>query len=516
MHWLSETCVLLRCSDLIDSNYTSYRSAAGQFSVPRPYQASGLLPEAGTDVEPPVTPEEIPFGSSPDQGAAEEAKQPQTRAILLEEVAKQHSVPAHKRRKTTVPDPQAQGRQLQAQQRHNVWQPSLLAACRLLQQHLQAADGKQSLLQPDSVSGTAQTSSNERQQDISTGEDDSLDLVSLCELKHALRPKFAFLAGSVAESTGAAFNLFDTVIWNEDSTERLGHAFGSAVLIPAQAPFLLSDIKRLKPLLPGTGQSGFHCIVLDPPWENKSAKRGSKYPTLPSRDLKAIPLQKLMHQEGCLVAMWVTNRERHHRFIHEELLPHWGLLHVATWFWLKVTNAGELVSPLEVAHRRPYEVLILLKPIHHPSSKQLPPSHVVQHQTLHKDSVSTSMSDEGGRDIAAFADPPASKYQASEAKLSSSSGASDCNLQGPDVRFQGHQSAARERARASSKLPNGLVMVTVPGQHSRKPQLAHLLRPCLPAKPKCLEMFARELTSGWTSWGNQVLQFQHMHHFQPA
>ncbi|KAL0043140.1 hypothetical protein WJX79_010360 [Trebouxia sp. C0005] len=280
---------------------------------------------------------------------------------------------------------------------------------------------------------------------------------------------------SVAESTGAAFNLFDTVIWNEDSTERLGHAFGSAVLIPAQATFLLSDIKRLKPLLPGTGQSGFHCIVLDPPWENKSAKRGSKYPTLPSRDLKAIPLQKLMHQEGCLVAMWVTNRERHHRFIHEELLPHWGLLHVATWFWLKVTNAGELVSPLEVAHRRPYEVLILLKPIHHPSSKQLPPSHVVQHQTLHKDSVSTSMSDEGGRDIAAFADPPASKYQASEAKLSSSS-----------------------------------------GQHSRKPQLAHLLRPCLPAKPKCLEMFARELTSGWTSWGNQVLQFQHMHHFQPA
>ena len=40
---------------------------------------------------------------------------------------------------------------------------------------------------------------------------------------------------------------------------------------------------------------GFHCIVLDPPWENKSAKRGSKYPTLPSRNLKGIPLQKLMH-----------------------------------------------------------------------------------------------------------------------------------------------------------------------------------------------------------------------------
>ena len=51
-------------------------------------------------------------------------------------------------------------------------------------------------------------------------------------------------------------------------------------------------------------------------------------------------------QEGCLVAMWVTNRERHQRFIHEELLPHWGLRHLATWFWLKVANSGELVSPL--------------------------------------------------------------------------------------------------------------------------------------------------------------------------
>lgn len=46
------------------------------------------------------------------------------------------------------------------------------------------------------------------------------------------------------------------------------------------------------------------------------------------------------------MAMWVTNRERHQRFVHEELLPHWGLQHVATWFWLKVTNSGELVSPL--------------------------------------------------------------------------------------------------------------------------------------------------------------------------
>lgn len=151
----------------------------------------------------------------------------------------------------------------------------------------------------------------------------------------------------------------------------------------------------------------------------------------------------------------------------------------------------------EIAHRRPYEVLMLLKAIHHPSSEQLSPNHVVQHQPLHKESVSKSMSDEGGGDIAAFADAVVSKYQCPEPKLSSSSGAqfsdsaSDCELQGPDVRFQGHQSAVRERGSrgfASSKLPNGLVMVAVPGEHSRKPQLAHLLQPYLPPKPKCLEV----------------------------
>ena len=149
----------------------------------------------------------------------------------------------------------------------------------------------------------------------------------------------------------------------------------------------------------------------------------------------------------------------------------------------------------EVAHRRPYEVLMLLKPSYHPSPEQSLPTHVVQHQSMHKEPVSKPMSDQGGRDTAAFANALASKHQASQPKLSSSSDAqfsdstSDCKLQGPDLRIQGHQPGVRgSRAVASSKLPNGLVMVAVPGEHSRKPQLAHLLQPYLPAKPKCLEV----------------------------
>lgn len=36
--------------------------------------------------------------------------------------------------------------------------------------------------------------------------------------------------------------------------------------------------------------------------------------------------------------------------------------------------------------------------------------------------------------------------------------------------------------------PDELVMIAVPGEHSRKPQLAHLLKPYLPTSSKCLEV----------------------------
>ena len=51
-------------------------------------------------------------------------------------------------------------------------------------------------------------------------------------------------------------------------------------------------------------------------------------------------------QAGALVALWLTNRERHRRFVEQELLPAWGLRAVATWFWIKVADSGALVSPL--------------------------------------------------------------------------------------------------------------------------------------------------------------------------
>lgn len=40
-----------------------------------------------------------------------------------------------------------------------------------------------------------------------------------------------------------------------------------------------------------------------------------------------------------------------------------------------------------------------------------------------------------------------------------------------------------------------------------------VLKPYIPADGKCLELFARSLQPGWTSWGNEVLKFQHTSYF---
>ena len=46
--------------------------------------------------------------------------------------------------------------------------------------------------------------------------------------------------------------------------------------------------------------------------------------------------------------MWVTNRERIHRFLEQELLPHWGLSLFRTWLWVKVSCCSGSGLPTEM------------------------------------------------------------------------------------------------------------------------------------------------------------------------
>ena len=72
---------------------------------------------------------------------------------------------------------------------------------------------------------------------------------------------------------------------------------------------------------------------------------------------------------------------------------------------------------------------------------------------------------------------------------------------------------ARRLKRADSSTSKPLpvrnkIIIAVPDVHSRKPNLRQLFEPFLGRGYRGLEIFARNLTSGWWAWGDQVLMFQ--------
>lgn len=60
------------------------------------------------------------------------------------------------------------------------------------------------------------------------------------------------------------------------------------------------------------------------------------------------------------------------------------------------------------------------------------------------------------------------------------------------------------------------VVIAAPDIHSRKPSLCGLFRDILGKDDYAgLEIFARNLTAGWWSWGNEVLRYQDPRHWEP-
>lgn len=72
---------------------------------------------------------------------------------------------------------------------------------------------------------------------------------------------------------------------------------------------------------------------------------------------------------------------------------------------------------------------------------------------------------------------------------------------------------ARRRG-GDRKLPcRGRVFISVPDLHSRKPNLRGVFEDILPQEYRGLEVFARNLTAGWWSWGDEALKFQEPEHW---
>jgi N6-adenosine-specific RNA methylase IME4 len=71
------------------------------------------------------------------------------------------------------------------------------------------------------------------------------------------------------------------------------------------------------------------------------------------------------------------------------------------------------------------------------------------------------------------------------------------------------------RTGSGTAMPRSRVVAAVPDAHSRKPHLRPLFDDVLRPGYVALEIFARSLTAGWWSWGDEVLKFQdasHWHH----
>ncbi|XP_022144198.1 methyltransferase-like protein 2 isoform X2 [Momordica charantia] len=154
-------------------------------------------------------------------------------------------------------------------------------------------------------------------------------------------------------------SLFNNLVVNETRDEVEAEFLDHQYILPRESCFYMSDLRQVHNLIPATASCGFSLIVVDPPWENGSAQQKSKYPTLPNRYFLALPIKKLSHRKGALVALWVTNREKFHRFIDVELFPAWGVKHISTYYWLKVKGDGSLIGDLDLFHHRPYECLLL-------------------------------------------------------------------------------------------------------------------------------------------------------------
>ncbi|XP_009705438.1 PREDICTED: methyltransferase-like protein 4 [Cariama cristata] len=233
-------------------------------------------------------------------------------------------------------------------------------------------------------------------------------------------------------------DLLSCVTENGSNCAKIVVLMGQKYLVPPKSSFLLSDISYLQPLL--HYKKEYDVIVIDPPWENKSVKRSNRYSHLSSWQIKQMPVPALA-APNCLVVTWVTNRQKHLRFVKDELYPHWSVKTLAEWHWVKITTAGEFVLPLDSLHKKPYEVLVL-------------------------------------------------------------------------GRVQGDVKEALRKSEDVLPIPEHKLIVSIPcSLHSHKPPLTAILAEFIKPDAECLELFARNLQPGWTSWGNEVLKFQHIDYF---
>ncbi|XP_053394638.1 uncharacterized protein LOC128555651 [Mercenaria mercenaria] len=289
------------------------------------------------------------------------------------------------------------------------------------------------------------------------------------------------------------------VIWqNTEQFALTTQCRGDNYIIPPNSTFLMSDITQLNRT--GKALGKFDLVVMDPPWTNKSVKRKKKYYTMDNDMLLDIPLVDMMNP-GCLVVVWVTNKQKHMQFVTDQLFQSNNIKFVARWYWLKVTKTGQCVFDLDSAHKKPYETLIIGK--FHPAAMETMYSCGGCDCNCHQNKA------QGHEEIST--DKPVYSSE-TVTSVNASNEPSNANL---SINETDRQSRSDSNHGNRGHIPKNKVIISVPcSLHSKKPPLTEVLKSYLPDKPRCLELFARNLLPDWTSWGNEVLLHQHQNFYE--
>ncbi|KAG0642090.1 MT-A70-domain-containing protein [Tuber brumale] len=277
-------------------------------------------------------------------------------------------------------------------------------------------------------------------------------------------PEFLDLAPeqeSEIEEVGDISDMYSTPVFSTSRAWRtltvLHPAPQKHFYIPPSSSFLLSDFRTSIPAFTAisTHLRGFHLVLLDPPWPNKSAVRNRTYTTLNRFDiqqLQRIPLSQTLIPPGLasgikggLVGIWITNKPKFRSFVLENLFPRWGVEFVGEWVWIKITSSGEPIFDMESRTRRPYEVLIF-----------------------------------GRRRGGSVGEGAAGKRRAGKGEAG-----------GDEV---------------VEAFPRKTILA-VPDVHSRKPCIKELIERYLPPEYNACEIFGRNLTEGWVTWGDEAIKY---------
>lgn len=252
-----------------------------------------------------------------------------------------------------------------------------------------------------------------------------------------------------------------------------------SVIVPVNSTHIQGEIASTIPVFTRNAPD-FPLIILDPPWPNRSARRAGCYQTSYglseiSTLLSSIPIESKLEKNG-LVGVWITNKESFRDLLLGKkgeggLFEEWGIQLVEEWVWLKITEKGEPMSPIDGTWRKPFEILLV------------------------------------GRKV--------SKEETSRNQCRAGFGTEIDEIPEEKNREKGVEISGEQPCILPTQV-NRRVIIAVPDMHSRKPNLMSLFAPMLPyspVPPHCLEIFARNLTAHGWAWGNEVLKFQRLEHW---